>query len=154
MTRVFKVVWVDSRGRKWSAMKGVKRFFTKNNPYGKAPLTYAQSKLTYARTNDKPYLFAFASVASAVKWLTNEFFVQNVTPADGVIRLSPRESKAPKGHLEVWEAVGDESVLPGPEALLGVITPQFYDAYVKEGAPYGTVFCRSIRLVSKVTNLL
>lgn len=136
--RVFKAVWVDKRGRMWSVMKGVRQFYRKTKRYAKRALRYAPGKLTYAYVDDKPYLFAFAAPHLAVAWAE----VEGLTDSD-------------RGHVEVWEAEGDIMTMPDPTEVLrggNSITPEFYDAYIVQGAPRGTLYCRSIRLMQKVAS--
>jgi hypothetical protein len=115
--RVFKAVWVDKRGRMWSVLKGV--------------------KVTSARPDDKPYLFAFAAPHLAVAWAE----VEGLNGSD-------------RGHVEVWEAEGDLMTMPDPTKVLGstAITPEFFDAYIVQGVPRGTLFCRSIKLTQKIAS--
>lgn len=155
--RVFKALWVDSRGQKWSVMKGVRGFFRNDKTeiwQCNAPVRYQVARPVCPTVNGRPYLFAFASVPSAVDFVLFEY---RATVTNGVIvpdtsnRLSARYSRGDKkrfnkGRVEVWEAEAD--VIPEPKQT------DLYEQFLFGNVPYGTIFCKNIKLVGKVDNLL
>lgn len=154
--RVFKVVWVDPKGRLWSAMKGIRGFFRERAPgdilwHTCRPLRYRVGKEVIAAPNMKPYLFAFASVSCAVEWVKSEFEAspslkdKRILPC--FVKRTGERCKFNKGYLEIWEAFADTTKFSKKDQ-------DMYDSLVMQNMPYGTILCRTIQLNTQVTNLL
>lgn len=157
--KVYKVVWVDQKGRLWSAMKGMRGFFRPKRTgdimwYTKCPLRYRVGKTVVAAPDMKPYLFAFDSVYNAVDWAQTEFLaaVEDGKLLRPCLKKRTRtyelfKFKFNKGYLEVWESTGVVMTYPEEQRCM-------YDFFVLQSAPHGAIICSALTLNTQVTSLV
>jgi hypothetical protein len=127
---LYKVVWVDSKGKLWSALKGYRGFFRKDpNGVWRATSAVRYAKGVTVNTSPvHPYLFAFDLLMDAKNWLAFETHAS-----------SPKVWK--KGHFEIWSARGEV-------VETKTITDPYWQMLIL--GPTGSRFCSSLTLVKRL----
>jgi hypothetical protein len=151
--KAYKALWIDGANRAWSVMKGSWSFYSKmaviTDGATKRPLCYPKTKLAMACPDMKKYLFAFSTIQDTVSFVENEFkghfHGSKYVPLKYLYR---------NGHIEIWEVEVEEFKLNFEQQnSQGSRSKNVYDDFIFKSAPAGTVFCETIKLVRKVTNL-
>ena len=154
--RVFKAVWVTPANKLWSVMYGCKGFYrpaTNLTDLWKthSPIRYKVNQVVVPKVNAFQALFAFASVLSAVSFSVIEY-TGNVR-GNRIVVSDEYPNFLRKGHIEIWEGEGDVMDQPKSPIPPEPSDPMYAEKYIYLNAPHGTLFCKSIKLLSRVDYL-